>query len=170
MNKYPIIIKLNKYFIKFSIIVPIVFLELVVWLIFFLSDYENNFALFVYIFSPLLVVFGIVLYFIVCKIYKTRLECFPDKIVIEKRKSSTIFLVKDTLKISYVKSGWDCEVYDFIPFFYRTGNSIIIEDIEQNEYRFYANISYKDFCILADMYPNNVDEQYRAYDIEKEIK
>ena len=168
MNEYPVIIKLNRYYIKVAIILPIVFIAVLLWVCYFCTD-SSSYSLFVYIFTPLLILFGFALYFLVCKIYKTRLECFPDKIVIEKRNSSTIFLVKDTLRIAYSKSSWDCNTFEIIPVFYRTGNSIVIEDTAQDNFRFFANISYKEFCKLADMYPENVDEKYRANDIEKEL-
>lgn len=174
-DAYPKIIWLNRYIIKFAVFVPMILIEIALLIIAIVGEFSQSDWVAYYIAAPAIFVGAFVIYFVVRALYRARLECYLDKIVVVCVKDSVTYIVDKNLKIYFTKSSWDAEDGGTgIPIFYKTGDEITFENTALPDApKFSARLSYRDFVILADMYPENVEPEFRAYDVsdlENEIK
>ena len=170
---YPKIIWLNRYLIKMAVFVPMIFIEIALLIIALVGEFAPSDWNAYYIAAPVIFVASFVIYFVVRGLYRARLECYPDKIVVVRAKSTITYVVDKNFKIYFHKSDWEVVPAD-IPVPFRTGDEIFFENTAvPDSPKFSARLNYKNFVILADVYPNNVEPKYRAYDaqdLENEIK
>ena len=165
--EYPVIIWLNRYAIKFVIVAFAIILEVAMLIIALVGEFSaQDWTLFYWV-VPSIIIFSFILYFVIRLVYRARLECYPDEIVVVEAKKTIAFEVSDSLKIEFSKSSWDIEDGGTgIPMLFKSGDTIRIENTNQpTNGRVTALVPYKYFIILADMYPKNVEAKYRAVDL-----
>lgn len=148
-----LVIYINRNLCKVLLFVITLLLEVMLWAVYIVSlpqSSMDSFGIFVYVASPLLILFSFFIYFIFRKISKSRLECYENQILFIKGKKKIEINIAEIKNIEFYRS-WSWFFGDFSENQY-VGIGMIDIELEDDNYRRIA-IDRDDFSQIIDKYP-----------------